>query len=112
MENLILCKSTVNRDGIHFNDEGDLIIPVRAIPFGNQKSTDLDQQFFDKDTYLGDWKEHLVFFDHDDEWLPENFRYGKRPIGKSFITHTDESGVFEKLVIDRRTRFIKSIHNL
>jgi HK97 family phage major capsid protein len=75
-----------------------------GVRFGGQ---DLTGEYFDKQTYLGEGKEFPAMYNHGQD--PE---VGRRVIGKSKITKTDQIGVWFETQLNLRDEYEKAIYEL
>lgn len=131
-----LVKNSVVSNGIRYNDEGDLIIPVIGHAFGSPEARDLEGDFFHEKTNLGPLDRVISYFDHqqDEIYVQKGIGLGSRPVGyadkkeklpqgqkweivyqlKSIpAPHLDKNSMdaaeFEQAITDRRKKYLQVI---
>lgn len=90
---------------------GDLEIIVKGVPFGGPaylNGKDITQEYFDKNTDIGNLPVVLSYFHHGKDPL-----FGKELLGKAeYLEMSPEEGHFYKIIVDKAAKYRNAIKAL
>lgn len=118
---------------VHYNEDGDLVIPLIGVPFRGVTADgkgDLIGDVFTPETDIGPVKEVTAFFDHgrDAEYLRNEIKalgytddevnrmgdigFGKHHIGVAQRGETTPDGIIYRVVVNRHHKYVKLLERL
>lgn len=123
-------QAAVLSKGVHYNDDGDLVIPVVGVPFTGVTENgtgDLVKDVFTPETDTGPLNEVIAFWDHgrEKEYLAGELKslgyndlqiksmidsglgFGKQHIGVAKRAEMTEEGIIWNVIVSRRHKYLR-----
>ena len=126
-------KALVLEKQVHYDEKGDLVIPIIGVPFRGVTvggKGDLIGDVFTPETDIGPVQEVTAFFDHgkDEEYLRGEIKalgysddeinrmgdigFGKQHIGVAHRGETTPEGIIYRVVVNRHHKYLKLLERL